>query len=206
MWYYERNGAQLGPVAAAEIQQRLDSGELSNTTLVWRDGMESWTELGRVPELLPGGGANMMLPQSHSGQAFQHGMQQPQTNAMAITSMVLGIVSIMATFICFFGIIFAVPGVICGHLSLSQIKNAIVIQTGRGMAIAGLVTGYLVILGTISVGIFFGVMFAGVAKTASSISVPPSSSSPTFAPTPSPSITQPPDVFIDPEEPELTEE
>ena len=61
-----------------------------------------------------------------------------KTSALAIWSLVLGILS-LACFTLFAGI----PGVICGHKALSKIKHSGGALTGQGLAIAGLVTGYL---------------------------------------------------------------
>lgn len=58
----------------------------------------------------------------------------PRTNSLAIASLV-------SAFIC------APLGVLFGHLSLSQIKHSG--EQGRGLAIAGLVIGYVVTIGTI---------------------------------------------------------
>lgn len=58
----------------------------------------------------------------------------PPTNALAIASL-----------ICAF--LFAPLGILFGHLSLSQIKRSG--EDGRGMAVAGLVIGYIVTIGTI---------------------------------------------------------
>ena len=66
---------------------------------------------------------------------------QSKTTPLAIWSLVLGILSMM----CF---LTAVPGVICGHLALSKIKRSGGAFGGGGLAIAGLVTGY--VFGTIS--------------------------------------------------------
>jgi competence protein ComGC len=63
---------------------------------------------------------------------------QPKTIGLAIWSLVLGILS-LACFTIFTGI----PGVICGHKALSKIKRSNGALTGQGLAIAGLVTGYL---------------------------------------------------------------
>lgn len=59
----------------------------------------------------------------------------PKTNGLAIASLVLGIV-----WIYWIGSILAV---IFGHVALSQIKKSNGTQGGRGMAIAGLVLGYI---------------------------------------------------------------
>jgi len=63
---------------------------------------------------------------------------QPKTSALAIWSLVLGILSLAC-----FTIFAAIPGVICGHKALSKIKLSGGALSGQGMAIAGLVTGYL---------------------------------------------------------------
>ena len=63
---------------------------------------------------------------------------QPKTSALAIWSLVLGILSLTC-----FAIFTDIPGVICGHKAFSKIKRSAGAQTGQGMAIAGLVTGYI---------------------------------------------------------------
>jgi hypothetical protein len=65
---------------------------------------------------------------------------QPVTNGLAIASLVLGIVG-LATCHC----LTAVPGVILGHIALSQIRRSAGGQTGRGLAVGGLVTGYIAV-------------------------------------------------------------
>jgi hypothetical protein len=59
----------------------------------------------------------------------------PRNNGLAIASMVLGIV-----WVYWIGSILAV---IFGHIALSQIKRSRGAQRGRGMAIAGVVLGYV---------------------------------------------------------------
>jgi len=47
-WYYERAGAQAGPVTQAAIIEMLGRGEVSSSTLIWRSGLENWVPLGSV--------------------------------------------------------------------------------------------------------------------------------------------------------------
>lgn len=75
-------------------------------------------------------------------------VDNPKYNGLAIASMVLGIL-----WIWWIGSILAI---IFGFVSLNQIKNSNGAQTGRGMAIAGLVLGFIG-LGTI---LFFFVVAA----------------------------------------------
>lgn len=69
----------------------------------------------------------------------------PPGNGLAMTGMILGLVSIV---LCL-GPITAIPAVICSGIALSKINQGK--ATGQGMAIAGLVTG---ILGIVLVGIW----------------------------------------------------
>lgn len=73
----------------------------------------------------------------------------PPTNTLAILALVLG---------------FVVPigGIICGHIALGQIKRTG--EGGRGLALAGLILGYvftgLTLLFVIGYIIFFAVIFS----------------------------------------------
>ncbi len=82
-----------------------------------------------------------------------------KTNVLAIVSLVASISGFVI--LPFIG---PIVGVICGHISLGQIKKTG--EQGRGMALAGLILGYvgiaLAIIGTI---IFFAVFGALLANT-----------------------------------------
>ena len=73
----------------------------------------------------------------------------PQTNALAIASLV-----------CAF--LFAPLGIVFGHLSLSQIRRSG--EDGRGLAIAGLVIGYVVTIATIVALVAGTLLFAWAAR------------------------------------------
>ena len=82
--------------------------------------------LGSLPSAtasVPGAGA---IPPSYAG--------TPQTSGKAIGSLICGIINIFPLFI---------VAVILGHLALSDIKKSAGRLGGRGLAIAGLVLGYL---------------------------------------------------------------
>jgi amino acid transporter len=61
-----------------------------------------------------------------------------KTSALAVWSMVLGILS----FLCF-AFFAGVPAVICGHMARSKIKRSQGTVVGGGMALAGLILGYI---------------------------------------------------------------
>jgi hypothetical protein len=67
---------------------------------------------------------------------------QPKTSALAIWSLVLGILALLFLLVCI-SPLFAVPGVICAHLAHSRIKRSGGALDGQGMALAGLITNYV---------------------------------------------------------------
>lgn len=63
---------------------------------------------------------------------------QNKTPPLAIWSLVLGILSLLCM-----GPLAAIPAVICGHKALGRIKQAAGAPPGHGMALAGLILGYV---------------------------------------------------------------
>jgi len=61
-----------------------------------------------------------------------------KTSALAIWSLVLGLVSLLCL-----GILAGVPAVICGHIARSKIKQSEEGMGGSGIALAGLILGYI---------------------------------------------------------------
>ena len=97
----------------------------------------TYADLAAIVGDLPAGPAGAVLP-------YQPGYYQPvapmaPTNGLAIGSMVCGFAGIVT-----FGFA-AIPAVILGHIARSQIKQTG--EPGDGMAVTGLVLGYMGILG-----------------------------------------------------------
>ena len=67
---------------------------------------------------------------------------QPKTSSLAIWALVLGILATVLTIVCI-GPLFAIPAIICGHLANARINRSGGQLTGKGLAIAGFVTGYV---------------------------------------------------------------
>ncbi|HEU0182561.1 DUF4190 domain-containing protein [Agromyces sp. NPDC004153] len=87
------------------------------------------------------------------GYGQPYGQPAKKTNVLAIVSLIASI----AGFVIAWGI-GSIVGIICGHISLSQIKKTG--EEGRGLAVAGLIVGYiglaLAILSVIVLAIVFG--------------------------------------------------
>jgi hypothetical protein len=81
------------------------------------------------------------------------------TSSLAIASLVFGILSW-----CMLPFIGAIVAIVCGHLARSEIRRAAVdsVIEGDGMAIAGLVLGYVhLLLWVIALMVILGVLFLG---------------------------------------------
>jgi len=149
-WYYGSPAGQSGPVEEHQLRELIASGQLVPETLLWRDGMKDWVRLDSLAEFGPG------LPGPYAPPGSYHpGYYQPvQNSGLAIASLVCGILAVLT---CYLGALPGIPAVICGHMAISAIRNAPVPMAGRGMAIAGLVLGYLGILFTVGVLVVLGV-------------------------------------------------
>jgi Domain of unknown function (DUF4190)/GYF domain 2 len=124
----------MGPIDDAGLNALVATGQIGPATLLWREGMPRWLTLD---QLRADGGLYLAT----SPQFIGPGMMNPTTSGLAITSLVCGIVGLV-TCLLFPGI----PAVICGHLAMNQIANSPTPMVGRGMALAGLVCGYLSVL------------------------------------------------------------
>ena len=95
---------------------------------------------------------NTPPPPMH-GQPYA-GLTPPQNAGIAIASLVLGCLGFITCGLT------SIPAVICGHLALGRIGKSGGHLTGNGMAIGGLVTGYL----TVALMVLLGIpMLAGIA-------------------------------------------
>jgi hypothetical protein len=152
-FYIHRNGQQLGPFSADQVRSHLLSGTFSSTDLAWHEGASGWAPLTSFPDIVGPTRPGIANPPDPFSRPVL-GSQNPETSGLAVASLVLGILS-------FFTIgLTAIPAIICGHVSLSQIKKAAGRISGQGLAIGGLATGYFGAC-LIAVMIFF--VFLGIA-------------------------------------------
>jgi len=50
-WHLAENGEAVGPFTQPQLMDAVTSGRLRPDTLVWRAGMQGWTQAGETPEL-----------------------------------------------------------------------------------------------------------------------------------------------------------
>jgi competence protein ComGC len=81
-----------------------------------------------------------------------------KTSPLAIWSLVLGILGVLLLLVCI-GPLFAIPSVICGHIAHSRIKRSGGTLAGSGLALGGLITGYI----SIALSVFMIPMLMAIA-------------------------------------------
>ncbi len=66
-WYYEKAGKQNGPIDAADLVRLFEAGDLSLTSLVWREGLADWMPLEKADILKNEQGEELAVC-AHSGE------------------------------------------------------------------------------------------------------------------------------------------
>ena len=152
MWFYAKDGSREGPISLGELQTIIRENGVPLTTAVWTEGMDQWRPANEIQEVVAGVSGGYVV-QPPPGTHFHTGALQ--SNGAAIASMVLGIAGILMV-----PIVASIAAVICGHIARSQIRQGKGSVGGDGMAVTGLITGYLglVIYGALG-AIFFYVIW-----------------------------------------------
>jgi hypothetical protein len=145
------NQVEYGPITADQLRQWIAEGRADANTRVKIDGTEDWRVLSSFPEFSAALNPVPALPGTIAPNA-PYSSQRPRTNPMALTGMIMGILSIVVGWFCC-GPVFSILGIIFSAIGISQINKNPGNETGKGMAITGLI---LSILGMI----FFIVIFA----------------------------------------------
>ena len=110
--------------------------------------------------------------------AYPGGVYPSGNDSKAVISLVLGILSI----VCCFGILTGIPAIILGVLSRRDIAKSQGALGGEGMAIGGIVTGGIAVVGTILYFIFYIGIFAAVAAAPTPAPPPYIPPTPTYSP------------------------
>ena len=123
--FIQHNGQQTGPFTVEQVRAGLANGTYQPSDMAWHEGAAGWLPLSTIPGI----GENSPPPLPGSSGA--------RTSSLAIWSLALGVLALPTMGLA------AIPAVICGHIALGNIKRSAGTQTGGGLAIAGLITGYL---------------------------------------------------------------
>jgi hypothetical protein len=131
-----KNNEQYGPYELSELESFVAQGSFSISDMCWQDEWDEWKPLSAIITRQP------PKPNGHS--ITSGGDGKSSTSALAITSLVLGVISL------FGGFIFGIPAVICGHIAVTRIRRSNGSLTGEWLGYAGLGFGYLgTLIGTV---------------------------------------------------------
>jgi GYF domain 2/Domain of unknown function (DUF4190) len=144
---------EYGPVTTGQLNEWIAQGRANATSLVWAEGFTEWKPLGAIPEFAAALGRGAGTPQVIGPNI----VQKPRTNSLSVAGLILGLLSVL-TFWCCFNLVLALMGLVFSGTGLSQIKKSGGQETGRGLAIAGIILSALgLVMGLITL-LVFGVM------------------------------------------------
>jgi hypothetical protein len=135
------DGREYGPVSAEQVRQWLAERRLHSMSLARLEGALEWKPLSMLPEFqgVPPALAPPAVPPTVQGTR-----PSPRTNLMALLGFIMGLLAVVtACCFCCSGFPFNILGIIFSAVGLAQIKRQPDLETGRGLAWAGLVLSLL---------------------------------------------------------------
>ena len=124
------------------------------TDLAWHEGAAGWAPLSTVPGVTATPVAGVPAVSAPTAAAAPVALPQNKTDPLAILSLVLSVVGLLG-FCCGFFLMAGIAGIICGHIALSRLSKDPSLG-GRGLAIAGVVIGYVGVAGWLAWIVLFG--------------------------------------------------
>jgi len=158
-WYYADGSQQQITVDESELSGLVSAGSIKPETLVWNETMADWRKAAEArPDLF---GLEAAPPSLTPAQVQSVGaplgsgtVAAAPTSATAICALVFGILGIVTCFP-----LFALAGIICGHMGRSKAKEIPTASSSGGLSMAGLVMGYIGFVGFIVVAVIYGAIF-----------------------------------------------
>lgn len=177
-----RNGEEIGEFTEEELLDQVEIGKIELDDELWTEGMAEWVPVATMVEedeeaepepaappvvttpaaLIAAAPITNLIqaPVARSQPAVQFaptpvvvqtGIRPGQYGVpgTAIASLVLGILG----FLC--GMFTAIPAIVCGHLALGKIRRSSGAFGGQGIAIAGVVLGYVLTAATIILAVLW---------------------------------------------------
>lgn len=143
---------EYGPISAQQLRQWIAEGRANAATMIRPEGATEWKPLSAFPEFSTAAAPSPFAPSTIAPTRIE----MPHTNGLAVTGMIMGILSLVTPWCCCLGLIFPILGIIFSCIGLSQINRNPEVEKGRGMAIAGLVMSVLAIVLYVLAILIFG--------------------------------------------------
>ncbi len=158
-WFYANESDQQVSFQEENFQELVEAGSIKEDTLVWNETMSDWKPCGEIrPDLF--GIVPSETASSVPAVASQPPVAPPapsQNDGLAIASLICGIFG----FVCYpLGLFLGLAAVICGHISRKKLVERTGSNEGGGLALAGLITGYIAISISVIIGIVYIVAIA----------------------------------------------
>jgi hypothetical protein len=155
-----RDGKELGVFSLEEVNRQLAAGTLKLSDQAWYEGAAGWAALSTVPGVgttaaagaAPVSPASMTAPVTPVAPAAV--VPARKTEQLAVLSIIFSGLGLFG-FCCGLFLMAAVAGIVCGHIALSRIKANPELE-GHGLAMAGLIIGYLAVAGWLIWILLFG--------------------------------------------------
>ena len=155
-----RDGKELGVYSLEEINRQLAAGTLRLTDQAWYEGAAGWAPLSTVPGVTaapasatPASAATPVAPTTAVIPTAAV-VSQRKSEPLAVISLIASVLGLCG-FCCGFFLMSAIAGIVCGHSALSRIKANPELE-GHGLAMAGLVIGYIAVAGWLIWILLFG--------------------------------------------------
>ncbi len=135
------DGKEYGPVSLEQLRQWVAQGRVNAQTRVQTVGAADWKTAAEFPEL----GLAAAVSGTDSARApLSRGQAGGQQNGLAITSFVLGLLSLVCL-----GLLAGIPAIVCGHVARGRAQRSPAQYGGAGFALAGLIMGYVSVVVTL---------------------------------------------------------
>lgn len=138
------DGKEYGPVSLETLKQWIRQGRVNARTNVQQEGSTDWKPAADHPELQECFQGSGPAEPARMATALPGRSGPPAQQGLAVTSLVLGILSLVC-----FGFLAGIPAIICGHMARGRAKRQPAQYGGAGFAMAGLVMGYVSVVLTL---------------------------------------------------------
>jgi hypothetical protein len=150
-----RDGKQLGPFPLEEINRQLAAGTLNLSDQAWYEGAAGWAALSTVPGVTAAAASSAShVPPAAVLVAPAALVPQRKTEQLAVLSLIFSVLGLFG-FCCGLFLAGGVAGIVCGHIALSRIKANPELE-GHGLALTGVIIGYLAVAGWLIWILLFG--------------------------------------------------
>jgi hypothetical protein len=154
---------EYGPASADQIRQWIADGRATPQMQAKIEGTGDWKSLSEFPEfaaaLATKYAAPVPRPSVAPGSPPPMPVNSPAASGLAKTSLVLGVLSFLGCFI-----LTGIPAIITGHIAHNRSRKEPQRFGGGGLAVAGLVLGYLSVALIPVIAVLAGLLLPALAK------------------------------------------